>query len=63
VREAVQMYLSTRQADIATYAAKFKAEESAKHAQPQAQGATSADSKAAGPPNNKEKKGVTGDDN
>jgi predicted transcriptional regulator len=60
VREAVQMYLRMRQADLAKYAEQFKVEESAKNARPQTQGATSADS---GPPNNQEKKGFTEDDN
>jgi predicted transcriptional regulator len=59
VREAVQMYLRTREADIARYSEMFKAHQTQQPAQGQAHVATSTDSKVQGPPNKQEKKGLT----
>ncbi len=61
VREAVQMYLRTREADIARYTELFAAEQGTKQVQPQTHTATSTDSMAVGPSNDKEKKGLTED--
>jgi hypothetical protein len=58
VREAVQMYLRTRETDISRYIELFKLHQTQQPAQGQAHIATSPDTSS----NNKEKKGFTGDD-
>ena|ERR1700693_133872 len=65
VREAVAMYLSSRSADISTYAAKF-AQQDAAHPRQSGQHeedvAQAPGSTTIGSPNDTEKKGFTGDE-